>query len=531
MPSINPLLYDDNSEAESLDPQQMRVVQPPRMGTVEQTFEAFGTAAGNKTVAVWNNIKETAVAQVRSSMPWLPAEEAEPEWLKPTPIRELDPQITSKAAQTVGTIGADVLTMGLGIPFAAYMASSETAQETHQQLTKQGVDESTATAVATEKGIETAAGWALNAVPGAKLLGKFIPNKWALLGAKAVVGGTTVTAMDAAGGETRAQILEQHGFQKQADQMRHWDSWRAVGDFVGGSMLALGGEVRRSPEIPDDLVTASQHIGEVDHLVNESAPGIPATPAASAATSEATLKAINDIENGRTVSVDDVPNIADAEFIGPAPRELTEARKSVQLYESALTELRANRDEAAGFIERARRDGYHEEADHFAENVLPGRNEIVNQYETLLDHAKDELHALENPNALHRATEEIRPQLEEHAQAKAEMFDTADAYRGKTEEAQSVPKAPPPDVLTEAREMLATARNPVQEAVEGGAKPPKLTPAQQELVDHHYALRQLADETGDADLHAELDEAMNAHQREHMEAGQYNVAALCAIGV
>ncbi|MFW3388670.1 UNVERIFIED_CONTAM: hypothetical protein RF648_22065, partial [Kocuria sp. CPCC 205274] len=60
--AINPLLYDDDSEAESFDPAQVKTIQPPRMGAVEQTFEAFGTAVGNKTVAVWNDIKETARA-------------------------------------------------------------------------------------------------------------------------------------------------------------------------------------------------------------------------------------------------------------------------------------------------------------------------------------------------------------------------------------------------------------------------------------------------------------------------------------
>ncbi|MFW3388510.1 UNVERIFIED_CONTAM: hypothetical protein RF648_21215, partial [Kocuria sp. CPCC 205274] len=80
-------------------------------------------------------------------------------------------------------------------------------------------------------------------------------------------------------------------------------------------------------------------------------------------------------------------------------------------------------------------------------------------------------------------------------------------------------------------------RNPVQEAAAATGEPaaaqpkaPKLTPEQQELVNMHYELRQLADATGDAELHAELDEAMAAHAAEHAEAAKYNVAALCAIG-
>ncbi|MGG4735235.1 hypothetical protein, partial [Leclercia adecarboxylata] len=331
------------------------------------------------------------------------------------------------------------------------MATTTAGQETKQQLMESGVDEGTADKAADVKMGETALGWGLNTIPGGRYISGMIPNAITRLGVKMGIGAGIVTGTDYIGGETRGAILEDAGYQKQADPVRQWDAWRIGADMLGGAMLAIGGSERpRTTEVlPDDVRASAQHIIETDHLIHDSAPGIPATPQASAFTSEATRTGIQQIENGQPVNIADVPGLESAEFLSPhAPaghassgpavpagsREAAAARKNIATYETALDELRADRDSTIKFIETARRDGYHEEADHFAENVLPGKNNIVSQYESRLDYARDDVHALENPQALSRAAEEIRPQLEEHAQAKADMNAYADTFESPLQE-------------------------------------------------------------------------------------------------
>ncbi|WP_225760225.1 hypothetical protein [Leclercia sp. Marseille-Q4284] len=530
MPTINPLLYSDTSEDEVLSMPGAQAVAPPKVGAMAGFGAAVATTASNTAAAVWATGKE-AVERATTGQAYDKLTERAPDLNMPK-MEKIDPLTTGTAAQILAPLAVDIPLTVLSLGAGAAAAGARERLITYGDLREQGVDGATARTLANEKGAEIAGTFAITRVPFAKALGS-ISSPVLRIGAKAATGAATMTGIDYLGGETRGAILEAHGYTKQAEQMRHWDAMRFASDVIGGSLLGV--TTRAHVDEPAQL--SARWWQQADSLQHETAPGIPTTPEAAGATADATAKAVNDITAGNPVDVADIPELFDAHFLAKTEADIKETKGYIAEHEKVIANYDKQISQAQKSIEKARAKGHDDVAEYW-EQELPRLQAIKQSSERIADQHREDLARLENPEAKTPAQQLAEPHLTAHAEDMAAI--TAKAEEFKTPPADTTPaamadkgEAPKRDVAAEAKEMLTNYRNPVQEAATGEAKAapaPKLSPEQQELVNMHAELRQLADATGDTDLHAELDEAMAAHQAAHAESAKYNVAALCAIG-
>ena len=536
MPTINPLLYSDTTENEILSAPGAKPVAPPPPGLMEGFGSAVATTAKNTASAVWSAGQE-AVERAVTGQAYEKLTERAPGLNMPK-MEKIDPLTTGTAAQILAPLVVDIPLTVLSLGAGAGAAAARERATTFQDLTESGVDANTARMTANEKGLETAAAFSISRVPFSQAIGR-IASPVLRAGAKVGVGAGVVTGMDFLGGESRAAILEAHGYTKQAEQMRHWDGMRFASDVIGGSLLGL--TTRAHVDEPTQL--AARYAQQADQLQHESGPGIPTTPEATGATADAVTKAVNDINSGQPVHVADVPKIFDAEFLAKNEADLKEARGFVADHEKQVAHYSKQVEDTQALIKKARDDGHEDIAQHLEAEELPRLQAIKQSSERLADQWRDDVSRLENPEAPSHAQQLAEPSMTAHAEDMAAIRSRVDEYTkpvDTTTPAQMADAgtAARRDVVTEAREMLQSYRNPVQEAAAGaepGAAPkaapqPKLSPEQKQLVDMHRELRELADASGDADLHAELSGVMDAHQLEHAEAAKFNIAALCAIG-
>lgn len=532
MPTINPLLYSDTSENDVLAAPGAAPVTPPKLGLMAGYGAAVATTARNSAAAVWATGKE-AVERAITGQAYDKLTERAPELNMPK-MEKIDPLTTGAAAQILAPLTVDLPLAVMSLGAGAGVAGARERMTQYGELRAQGVDPQTARGVALEKGVETVGTFALTSIPFAGAIGKLSTPalRW---GAKAAVGVGVQTGLDAIGGETRAQILDANGYTKQAEQMRHWDAMRVASDVIGGSMLGL----TTRATVSDAENSARWWIQNADNLQHESGPGIPTTPEASGVTTEATIKAVNDINAGQPVNVSEVKGLHDAEFLAQNAADIKDAETFIKQHDTVVKNYDKQIKTTERSLEKARRDGMDDIADHLENEELPRLRSIQERSARLADQWRDDLERLKNPEAPSQAETLARPSLDAHAEDLTAIRQKAEDFR--TPPTDTTPAAmadkgetPKRDTVTEARTMVNDYRNPVQAATakaEPGAGPaPKLTPEQQELVNMHHELRQLADATGDAELHAELDDAMAAHAAAHAESNKYNVAALCAIG-
>jgi hypothetical protein len=540
MPAINPLFYDDQTEQQALSTPGAKVIEPPKVGAMAGLFNATGIEAGNIAVTAWNAAKETAAAQFTGQEDLLKSVGAD-EILKPTRQREIDPETTGTAAKIIAPIAGDMMKLAFG-PVAPFIAGEEKRQQTKKKLLDQGIDESTASTVANEQGIETGLLFGLNRIPFSGRLAAISSRalRWT---AKGAIGAGVMTGIDAIGGETRATVLEANGYTKQAEQMRPWDGMRVASDILGGAMLGI---TTQAPELggklpSDDELLAGRAAIATDDLIHESAPGIPVDANSSAATAQATQRAMDSITNGDPVNVSDVPGIHDAHFLAKVETDTATAKAQLSNAESEIKQAQERIDGHTADLERAKSDGMDDIAEYISETQLPRWQAAKRYFEDVADRTRDDIHRLENPNGLSRAAEDVRPQLEEHTAITQEMAAKADDLATTPRDtspaaiAQKNDVEPQRDYVTEAQQMISATKSPIAQALEaptpGAAAAPKLTPSQQELVNHVNDLRKTADANGDTELHGVLDNIMNNHAVEHAEAGKFSVAALCSIGL
>lgn len=531
MPTINPLLYSDTTENDVLAAPGAKPVGPPKVGLMTGYGAAVATTVKNSAAAVWATGKE-AVERAVTGQAYDKLTERAPDLNMPK-MEKINPLTTGAAAQILAPLTVDIPATILSLGAGAGIAGARERMTSYGELRDQGVDAQTARGVALEKGAETVGTFALTSIPFAGAIGKLSTPalRW---GAKAAVGVGVQTGMDAIGGETRAQILDAHGYTKQAEQMRHWDAMRIASDVIGGSMLGL----TTRATVSDAENSARWWIQGADNLQHESGPGIPTTPEASGVTTEATIKAVNDINAGQPVNVSEVAGIHDAEFLARNAADIKDAETYIKQHDTIVKNYDKQITGVQRDIEKARADGMHDIADHLENEELPRLQAIKQSSERLADQWRDDLERLKNPEAPTPAETLARPSLDAHAEDLTAIRQKAEEFRtpaDNTTPAAIADKGETPkrDVVTEARQMVNDYRNPIQAATKaepGAAAAPKLTPEQQELVNMHGELRALADATGDTDLHAELDAAMAAHQAAHAEANKFNIAALCAIG-
>lgn len=537
MPSINPLLYSDTSEDEVLAAPGAQPLAPPKLGLMAGFGSAVATTAENSAKAVWSGAQEIVERSLIGGNAYDKLQERAPALNMPK-MEKIDPLTTGTAAQILAPLAVDIPLSIFSLGAGATVAGARERATTYQDLTESGVDPKTAMQTANIKGAETVATFGITRIPFAEAIGKIASPalRW---GAKAAVGAGVQTGMDFLGGETRGAILAANGYTQQAEQMRHWDAMRFGADVIGGSLLGL--TTRAHVDEPTQL--AARWWQQADQLQHESGPGISATPAAAGATTDATVKAVNDINAGQPVNVSDVPGIFDAEFLAKNAADIKDAKAFIADHEKIIAHYDKELTGTLADIKKARDAGHEDIAQHLEENELPRLQAIKQSSERIADQWRDDLARLENPEAPSHAQQLAEPTMTAHAQDMADIRSKAEDFATPPPETTPAAMAdkgsnPRGDVVTEAREMVRNYRNPVQEATDAArvgeevapATKVKLTPQQQELVNMHYELRQLADATGDVDLHAELDEAMAAHAAAHAEANKFNVAALCAIG-
>lgn len=541
MANINPLVYDDQEEQNILSTQGAQPLAPPELGQMAGFGAAVVTTATNTAKAAWAAGREQVERAVLGDKTYeaLGGEEdiAKRAGYDLPKMEKIDPLTTGTAAQILAPLAVDIPASIFSLGGAAVLAGTRERAMNYQELRDQGVDRKTAQQAADLKGLETAGTFAMTRIPFSKAISSIGSTalRW---GAKAGVGAATQFATDFAGSETRAAILAAHGYDKQAEQLRHWDGMRIAADAVGGVMLGL---TTHAP-VDDATRAASWWIKDADHLQTESAPGIPTTPEASGATADATIKAVNDINGGQPVNVGEVGELFDHHFLMYQETNIKRAETNVAAYDGMVTHWETEIGKVQKSIDAAKRDGMDDIADHLENVELPRLQANRAAMERTADQFRDDVARLRDPEGMTPFGRDMQERINEHAEESADIQAKAETFGGRvdptTPAAMASTEPKPVDISAESKQMVNDYRNPVREAIEAAppvegepaAAAPKLTAEQQQLVDMHHELRQLADATGDADLHAELDAAMNAHYAEHMEANKFNVAALCAIG-
>ena len=197
-----------------------------------------------------------------------------------------------------------------GGPFgAAALPGALQGYQTMLDMQAKGVDQATAAGVGGIAGLMTAAGVAVPATMGGRLL----PTIGLGVGANVTQGAVTR-------GSTGA-LLEARGYKDMAKQYQAFDTEAMIIDAVLG--VALGGVAlglervagrpaasQIKPSLVDEALLAAQR----QHADAPTAPGVPTDPASRTAHTKALEKAVADLVNDRPVDVTPT-GVADAEFV------------------------------------------------------------------------------------------------------------------------------------------------------------------------------------------------------------------------
>lgn len=184
-------------------------------------------------------------------------------------------------------------TIAAGPVGGAATVGALTGNTAMQEAKTEGLDDATAI----EKGVATGTINAVSAV---------LPATFGIraLAPELAAVATTNIAVGAAGRGVIHEILAANGYKAQANQYRVFDGNAMLADavmgiFFGGVHRLLNGE----PPLKQSTVDAAG-VTQVDaHAKVDTAPGIPTTPEAARAHSEALLKATDDLLNDRPVDV------------------------------------------------------------------------------------------------------------------------------------------------------------------------------------------------------------------------------------
>ena len=438
----------------------------------------------------------------------------------------------------LGHVAADIPLMFLG-PKGADIYGSREEQMYRQELIEKGVDEKTASKAAKEKGIEARLTFGLTEIPMPRIIGalqRTVPR----VAAKAGIGAGVFTGGDYVGGTLRADILEEAGYKEQAAKEREWDWMRLGGDLVMGALTGgMSSHPTRPRLLTDEDVLAAMHAVQTDSVIRDSAPGIPTDDHAAGVTADAMRKASEDLAKGQPVDVSSVEGLFDAHYLVYHSRNLEEARGFAAGHEKVRADYAKRIEATRKDVERFRKEGYPDEADHLETEVLPWLQRQHQSAEQLADQWADDVHRMENPN-------EHAEDLRAHQDAQTEMARKAeDMRRPESVEATPGVKATPEEqanaetmtnYAAEADKFMADAREyaglPPEQAP---LKYAGVTPEEQEILDLYQRLDQHVTGIQNAEhadaFRAELQDALSSHQRDIDDAGKFHEAALCDIGI
>lgn len=260
-----------------------------------------------------------------------------------------DAQTTGVAAQTLHGLGEGLSTLAVsgpaGLPGAVAALSSTQGYAAYRELLDQGVAPSTAATVGSLRG----------ALAGA---GAVVPMTWgSSLISQVGTGILSNVGFGVAGRAADSQILRRAGYGEMADQEAPFDTTQLLVDAVLGA--GFGGFAHLHEALnPQAQAALSSDSAARDAalLTNLSlrdragSPGVPVTPAGSAAHAAALEKALQDLQDGQRVNIADT-GIADATTVARngEPNPVVSDLLRTSLRESGLLEQEqmANALEAA----------------------------------------------------------------------------------------------------------------------------------------------------------------------------------------
>lgn len=288
---------------------------------------ARGGAKAGRAVAIAGQALPAAVDAITG-------DEAASDWYQSNVLESTDTAVDyytprageiGKAGQIMGGLAEIVLPLVATAGNPALLVGSE-ALNTERELTKQGVDQQTASEVGLAQGVATAIGFKL----------PFLGNTLATRMGSGAAGNLVINAGTAG---AQSEILKAEGYDRQAAMFDPLDGEARTIDVLTG--LAFGGlahaMARRSPAAAGaaDTAPALQPSEQAailtasngKHFQQDTAPGLPADVSSSAQHQQAMDVATRQLAQGQRVSLDGV--IRDASFLqrppGPAMNALSEA--------------------------------------------------------------------------------------------------------------------------------------------------------------------------------------------------------------
>lgn len=566
MPYDNPLLYDDNTQAELDQTPGGKMLTMPEPSFFDNSIESvWDEGVANYAITVWNNVKEHVAKQYetpdlyRKEMHQSGADD-QPEWgkkldaavygwaSKPTAFVHPDPYLTGTGAKILGEVAHVAVPIllnrytGIG---GSLLIGEYDRQELYQQLTEKGVDPITARQVSEEKGGESAMLFGLTSLPMPGIVNALASPVIRAV-AKTGIGAGFMTGTDYLGGATRAQILDAHGYKQQAEQMRHWDWGRALGDIASGGLLGVlsgpGLSAEAKALLKDDHYIAAQQVRHDDEVLHEIAPGIPTDARASAASADASGRAANAIRDGVPVDVSDVPDLFDSHFLTYQRKNLEEAEEALRGHEGVVKHYDEQINTVKNDIEKARRDGMDDIAEHLEREELPKLQRVRDDAEQLAENWRQEIDQ-------HHDTARAREEMRQHFEDRQHLDDGAESQRRFADEAPT-PASRQAEAAT-ARNFAKEAQKVIEEARKGNAAdwqasaagealnaprgkyvPPEMTtPEEAEILTRLTDLRTRAEAIGDDKSASALKDIIEQHGKDKNEAEAHMLAALCSIGL
>ncbi len=234
-----------------------------------------------------------------------------------------DPRITGSASNLVQGFSkaATEFTAGslVGGPVAgATLLGASEGYGHYQDLLDQGVDEQTAT----KSGLLTAM-----TSGGSAILPMGMPARWlkglstaGTLAAQAGAGVAINTSFGAASRYASAKILEDAGYQNQAEQEQPWDTTNLLTDAITGAFFGAHAGWHGLKHVDaanvDPAIRDAAKVVQDRQEVNERAPGVPVDMASAAIHRQALETALGDLMTDKPVDLSDV-NVDGATFARP----------------------------------------------------------------------------------------------------------------------------------------------------------------------------------------------------------------------
>lgn len=186
-----------------------------------------------------------------------------------------------------------------------------------QELIDEGIDTETATAAGAVTTVSTAVGIRLPLTIGMQSVGRPAAEVAKNVGFGAVSSSATGVAERG----FSSDLLRRNGYEEQASLLRPYDEQAILAEATLGGLLSGAATAiqARSTVRGQETIDAALAMRTARHRTLDTAPGIPATPRATAAHESALSRALEQTLANERVHVGDT--LADAEFVGP-PRQV-----------------------------------------------------------------------------------------------------------------------------------------------------------------------------------------------------------------